>query len=343
MRKTLITTLLALTAAGPTLSQTPLTTPSVSQSASINQRIGLTDIAVEYHRPGVNGREVWGALVPYDQVWRAGANENTTVSFSTPVSVEGQEVPAGKYGVHMIPTEGDWTLILSRESGAWGSFSYDESEDALRVGVKPETHSPTERLTYTFDNPEPSSVDLALTWADKRVPIHLEIDLAETLVASAEAQLRGLPRFSWQGWNQAAALAVQVGDLEQASTWVDRSIAMNRNFTNLQTKAQILEGQGQSAEALNEESMAIATEAELNAYGYRRFFAGNVDAAIEVFTENTRRHPESWNVWDSLAEAQAGKNMKTEAIANYTKAMEMTELEAQKDRIRQTLETLQAE
>ena len=341
MKRLLVSTLLLSTVVGPALAQTPITQTRVSQQASISQRVGLTDITVDYHRPAVNGREVWGALVPFDQVWRAGANENTTVSFTTAVSVEGQEVAAGRYGVHMIPTEGAWTVILSSMADAWGSFSYDESEDVVRVQVNSEDHSATERLTYTFDNPEAGSVDLALTWENKRVPVHLEVDLDITLVTRAAEDLRSLPRFSWQGWNQAAAVAVQASDLDQATTWVDRSITMNRNFSNLQTKAQILQSQGESGDELMAEALSLATEVELNAYGYRLFLGqGRVDEAIEIFAENAKRHPESWNVFDSLAEAQASQGANEEAIVNYEKALEMTALEAQRTRIQGVLEGL---
>ncbi len=106
----------------------PLALPQASQAATASQRIGLTDITVKYHRPAVRQRTVWGDLVPYDQVWRAGANENTVLSFSTPFSVGGQQLPAGDYGLHMIPTKTEWTVILNKESTAWGSFFYDESE-----------------------------------------------------------------------------------------------------------------------------------------------------------------------------------------------------------------------
>ena len=342
MKRLILSTLLAATIAAPMLAQTPISTARVSQHSTILQRIGLTDITVDYHRPAVNGREVWGTLVPLDQVWRAGANENTTVTFSTAVSVEGQEVPAGTYGVHMIPTQGDWTVILSSMSDAWGSFSYDESEDVVRVTVTPQEHMATERLTYSFDSPDTSSVDLALTWEEKRVPIHLEVDLATTLVAQAAEDLRSLPRFSWQGWNQAAGVAVQVGNFEQATTWVDRSISMNRSFANLQTKAQILENAGESSEEIMAEAMGIATEVELNAYGYRIFFQGQVEEALVIFTENAGRHPESWNVHDSLAEAQAAHGLTDQAIVNYEKAHEMTTLDAQKTRIEGVIEGLRA-
>ena len=126
-----------LASAAVALAQPPLTLPQPSQAASAGQRVGLTDITVTYHRPAVNKREIWGKLVPYGQVWRAGANENTVITFSTPVSVGGHALPAGSYGLHMIPAEREWTVIFNRESKAWGSFFYDQADDAARVTVTP--------------------------------------------------------------------------------------------------------------------------------------------------------------------------------------------------------------
>src|SRR5437667_160428 len=122
---------------GTVSAQNDLNLPDVSQAAEVKQRIALTDITVKYHRPLVNGRKIWGGLVPYGKVWRAGANENTTIEFSDPVSVEGQPLAKGTYGLHMIPNPDSWTVIFSKTSTGWGSYSYKQDEDALRVNVKP--------------------------------------------------------------------------------------------------------------------------------------------------------------------------------------------------------------
>src|SRR5881392_1931883 len=123
--------------AGAVSAQTDLNLPDVSQAAEVKQRITLADITVKYHRPLVKGRKIWGGLVPYGKVWRAGANENTTIEFSDPVSVEGKPLAKGVYGLHMIPNQDSCTIIFSKTNTAWGSYSYDEKEDALRVEVKP--------------------------------------------------------------------------------------------------------------------------------------------------------------------------------------------------------------
>ena len=320
-----------------------LTTPDVSPSASATQLIGLTEMSVSYHRPGANGRKVWGALVPYDQVWRAGANQNTTVSFSSPVTVNGTKLGAGTYGLHMIPTSGTWTVIFSKESGAWGSFSYDQKEDAARVTAKPEAAEFQERLGFSFDEPTRDAVVLAMRWEKIRVPVEIKIDVVRTVLDNYKAQLRGLPRFGWQGWNQAANWAAQNDiDLDDAIGWVDRSIAINRNFANLTTKGLILGKKGNETEAakLRSEALAIATEAELNNHGYQLIGQQKTDEAIVIFQRNVNAHPQSWNVYDSLAEAYGIKGDKKKAIENYTRALNLTTDATQKTRISGAIEQL---
>lgn len=320
-----------------------LTATQVSPEATVSQVIGLTELEVSYHRPGTNGRAVWGALVPYGQVWRAGANENTTVSFSTPVTVNGTTLAAGTYGLHMIPTAGDWTVIFSRETGAWGSFSYDEKEDAARVTAKPETAPHQERLGYSFDDPTADSVVLAMRWEKLRLPLAIRIDLGRTVLENYKAQLRGLPRFGWQGWNQAANWAAQNGlELDNALAWADRSIGMTRNFTNLRTKALVLakKGDAATADALTKEALSIATETEINAHGYQLLGEQKVDEAIAMFAKNVKDHPDSWNAYDSLAEAYGVKGDRKKALEYYTKAMNMTTVDLQKTRIAGVIEQL---
>lgn len=322
----------------------PLALPKVSQRASVSQTIGLTQITITYDRPGINGREVWGKLVPYDAVWRAGANENTVLAVTSPVKIQGQPVPAGRYGIHMIPTAGDWTLILSREASAWGSFSYDEKEDLLRVKATPKPSGPQERLLYTMDDPDDSSVIATLRWEKLAVPFKIEVDTRQVVADSLREQLRGLARFSWQPWAQAAAWCRDHDvNLAEATTWADNSIAINRNFTNLNVKADLLEKQGDAAGAapLRQESLTLANEAEMNVYGYGLMGQGKVDSAIVIFRKNVKDYPKSWNTYDSLGEAYAKKGDKKQAAASYSKALAMVGDEAQKQRIKGVLAQLQ--
>lgn len=316
--------------------QTQLTAPQVSQKASVSQTIGLTDITINYHEPMVKGREIWGKLVPYNEVWRGGANENTTITFTDPVKVEGQDIPAGTYGLHFIPTENEWTVIFNKNYWSWGSFNYRQEDDQLRVTVKPVSAEFQEWLSYTFDNPTENSVDFILRWEKLKVPVHLELDVHELTINHMLKELDNLPGFSWQGWNQIASYALMnKTHLSDAMTWVDKSIKINKNFTNQITKSELLEAAGKTAEAdeLKKSAMMAATEAEVNTYGYLLLQSGKNDQAIEIFTKNTKDHPESWNVWDSLGEAYGIKGNKDLAVKYYSKAYNMAP-DNQKSRIK---------
>lgn len=312
------------------------TTPRVSQAASITQRVGITDITVTYHRPGVKGRPIWDALVPYGQLWRAGANENTTILFTTPVTIGGTELNAGTYGLHVLPNENEWTFIFSRQYQAWGSFSYDETEDAARVVAKPQASAMREWLTYYCDDVTPSTAVITLGWEKLSASFTVEVDVNAIVPQSIRNELRGLQRFSWQGWQQAANWCVQnETNLEEADAWIDRSIGINRNFTNMTVKATIMEMQGNSeqAVALTDQAFQVATEAEVNLHGYQLLGRGEVDRAIAVFERNVEDHPDSWNCYDSLADGYANKGDKQNAIKYYKKALSMVTDDQQKQRI----------
>ncbi len=333
--------------AGAALGQLPpLTVPQASPAASVSQTVGLTEITISYHRPAVNKRKVWGGLVPYNEVWRAGANENTTITFSTPVTVGGKQLPAGTYGLHMLPGETEWSVMLSSVASAWGSFSYDEKEDVVRFKATPKTVADSEeRLEYRFENPTNDSVQVVLEWEKLQLSFPITVDTKAVVLASLKGELRGLPRFGWQGWNQAAQWCLtNDADLDQGLAWADRSIAAATNFTNLRTKAGILEKKGDTKQAaeLRDRSMKIATEAEMNAYGYQLLGQNKQDEAIAVFRKNVKDHPDSWNTYDSLGEALAAKGDKKGAIENYSKALAMTTAADQKKRIDGILAKLKA-
>ena len=338
--------LAALLLPSPTAAQAPpLDLPQPSQAAVVSQRVGLTDITVRYHRPSVRGRAVWGDLVPYGQVWRAGANQNTVVSFSTPVTVGGRVLPAGDYGLHMIPTRSDWTVIFSTDSTSWGSFFYDEARDAVRLAVSPTPGPFQEHLAYTFDAPAPTGVTLTLHWEKLAVPIAIAVDTPAVVSDSLDRQLRGLAGFFWQPFAQAASWSATHGaDLDRAAAWADRALGMNRNYQTLRAKALVLErtGDATAAASLRADALAIATEADINGYGYELLGAGKVDEAVAVFRKNTADHPASWNTYDSLGEALAAKGDTAGAIAQYQKALDMVRDDTNKARIRGILAALTA-
>jgi len=175
---------LVLLTATSLMAQGAIRLPEASPAATVGQTIGITDVSITYHRPAVNNRKIFGGLVQYGDLWRAGANENTTISFSTPVKIEGQALPAGTYGLFMIPSAGQWTVVFSKFANGWGAYNYDQSEDALRVNVTPQTLAENqERLEYTFDDITNTAANASLRWEKLRVPIKIEVDLPSTIRA----------------------------------------------------------------------------------------------------------------------------------------------------------------
>ena len=284
--------------------------PDVSQKAAVSQTIGLTDIAVAYHRPLVNKREIWGKLVPYDLPWRAGANENTTISFSTPVTVEGKALAAGTYGLHMIPGKETWTVAFSKNSTSWGSFSYDAKEDALRVSVKPRECAFREALAYEFDDVKPDSAVLELQWEKLAVPMTIAADTKAIATESFKNQLRTVPGFTWEGFQTAADwLADNGGDLDQAMKWTEQSIQQEARFENWQTKAKILRKQGKTAEADKATATAVSLATPLQRHFYARQLLGQkrVDEAVAIFRSNAERNPGFWVAKAGVARGCAAK------------------------------------
>ena len=325
--------LLAFAPSAP--AQTQLVLPDGSPKATVTQKVGLSEFSVTYFRPAVNKRKVWGGLVPYGEVWRVGANDNTALTVSTPFTFGGKELPAGTYGVHALPTEGDWTMILSTQSKAWGSFTYDAKEDAARAQVKPVPSDFTERLSWSFDEPTADGAAFTLRWEKLKVSVPIGVDTKAVTLASIREQLRGLPRFSWQGWNGAAGWCMRnKTNLDEGIVWADRSIAMQANYQNLRTKAGLLELKGDAAGAAEtlKRAQPLATEVDINLQGYTLLGEGKMDEAIAVFRKNAADHPKSWNVWDSLAEGLDKSGDRKGARENYEKALPMAP-EDQKKRI----------
>jgi hypothetical protein len=240
---------------------TELKLPTLSQRSIVTQQIGLTNITINYCRPLVGGRTLWGKEIPYGQVWRSGANENTTITFTDDVSVEGHALAAGTYGLHTIPTADQWTIIFSKNSTSWGSFSYDEKEDALRVTVKPHAAEFEEAMAITFEDVKPDSTAVTLRWAKLAVPFQVSVDVNAIVLRSIQNQLRSVGGFTWAGYDEAATWLLDTGsNLDQAMKWEDLSIQNEERFDNLLTKSQILEAQGkkQEAEAVKAKAFEMA-------------------------------------------------------------------------------------
>jgi tetratricopeptide (TPR) repeat protein len=284
--------------------------PRDSQHATVMQRIGITDITINYHRPLVKGRPIWGKLVPYGEVWRAGANENTTVTFTDPVTIEGQPLAKGLYGLHMLPGENQWTVIFSKVHTAWGSFTYDQAQDALRVTVKPQSSEMREALTYDFDDVKADSAVLTMRWEKLAVPFKIDVNVHDIVRASLPNQLQGVAQYSWTGWDDAASyLLAQKYDLDEALKYEDSSIGMEKRYDNLLTKSQILEAMGRKDEAVaaKNEALARATGPQLYFYGILLQSQGKQDQAFDFFRQAAKKDPNDWLVHDGIARIYSAK------------------------------------
>lgn len=284
--------------------------PRDSQHAVITQKIGITNITINYHRPLVKGRKIFGSLEGYGKVWRAGANENTTIEFSDPVTVEGQSLAAGEYGLHMIPGESEWMVIFSKTATAWGSFSYDQKDDALRVTVKPQPAEFHEALTYDFDDPKADSTVVTMRWDKVAVPFKVEVNTHDIVAASLRKQLLGRAQYNWDGWDDAATyLVAQKYDLDEALKYEDRSIQIEERFDNLMTKAQVLDLLNRKDEAAKARTQALtmANAIQLHVYGRQLQQQGKQDEAFVVFRDNIKKNPGHWLVHNEIARLAVAK------------------------------------
>lgn len=303
-----------------------LTLPVGSQKASVSQTVGITDIHITYSKPNVNGREIWGKLVPYgmnnfgfgtatESPWRAGANENTVIKFTSDVSVEGKPLKSGTYGLHMIIKEGgSATIIFSENHSAWGSYFYEPNEDALRVDVQTKSISHVEQLTFAFNDVTANSATAVLNWEKKQIPFKIKVDVTQVVLADIRKKLQDQPGFNKQTWEQAAAYSMNNGgDLEEALGWINNAIAgqfySQQDFNNTNIKAGILSKMGKQQEALAayDNYLSKATLLEAHQIGRQYIQFGLKDKALEVFKINAKKYPKTWPVDNGLARAYSAK------------------------------------
>ncbi len=320
-----------------------ITTPRPSPQATLQQRIANTDISIKYSRPSVNRGntdrtgQVWGGLVPWGLAnnafgnmqpmpWRAGANENTVITFSTPVLVEGKSIDAGSYGVHMIPEEsGKVVVIFSSNTSSWGSFWYDQSEDVLRVEVEIVDAPFTNVLTYDFIEFGRNKGTLALSWDNKQIPIELAVT-DEVILAGIRDELRGVQGFGWQGPFSAANYCLSNNlNHDEAIKWADMAIAANKNGQTLGLKAALLFQKGDNEQAVEvaNEAKSIATMNELNSLGYQLMGAKQFDKAEEFFKLNIKKNPKVANCYDSMGECYVAMGENAKAIKMFKKSLSL--------------------
>ena len=336
-----------------------LKTPSGSQNASVSQTVGITKIYINYSKPSVNGREIWGKLVPYgmnnlgfgtakESPWRAGANENTFIKFTNDVTIEGQSLNAGKYGLHMIIKEnGGATVIFSKNSTAWGSFFYEPSEDALRVDVQTTTIPHTEQLTFNFINVDATSATAVLSWGKKQIPFKIEVNVTDIVLADIRKKLQNQSGFNRQTWEQAANYASNNGgDLEEALGWINNTIAgqfySQQTFANTQIKAGILNKMGKQQEGLDamDTFLPQATILEVHQYGRTLIGFGLKDKALEVFKLNAKKNKDTWPVHYGLARGYSAKGEYKTAIKHLKMALNNAPNAASKGRVQANIDKL---
>jgi hypothetical protein len=320
-----------------------------NQKASVSQFIGPVKVTIEYSSPSVHGPDgkdrrgqIWGKLVPYGTVnlgfgsgkpspWRAGANENTLFSVSYPVTIEGKMLPAGHYGLHMIPTADEWTVIFSKDTGSWGSFFYDENHDALRVQVKPHKNEYREWLSYEFTEWRPTEATAELQWEDLSVPWKIKVENANDIyISKLKEELTGVPGFDYKSYDAAAQFLLQSKtNLDQALQWAEAAVSMpgvgQTNFTTLSTKALVLSAMGKNSDAAALMQTALhlpaTTPLEIHQYGRQLLTMKKNTEALEVFKYNAERNGDAWPVHVGLARGYAAVGDNKLALEHAKKAL----------------------
>jgi tetratricopeptide (TPR) repeat protein len=334
-----------------------------NKKASVSERIGLTDVTIHYDRPGVKGREgkIWGQLIPVgftdpgfgsskSAPWRAGANENTTIEFSTAVKIEGQTLPAGRYGFFVAYDPAECTLIFSTNSTSWGHFYYNPNEDALRVKVKPVSlDRSVEWLKYEFLDEKENSATISLQWEKLAIPFHIEVDYINEQLQSFRRELRTDKGFIWQSWQQAAEWCVQRNvNLPEALMWADSAISPgfggNKSFIAWSTKAQVLQKLGRPEEAAKvmEKAMPFGDMQDIHQYGRQLLTMKQTKAALEVFKSNYDKYPNQYTTLMGLTRAYSASGDFTNALKYATMALPLAPDQQNRNFLQTAIDKLKA-
>lgn len=307
--------------------ENPLALPFSSSHARTEQAIGVTRLAVDYSRPAAKGRVVWGGLVPYGALWRAGANATTVFEASTDLTVEGQPLAAGRYALRFVPTEAAWTAVFSSDPDTWGAEEVDAESDVLRVEVAPREGPEQERLAYRFDGVTDSSAVLVLAWGRLEVPLRLAVDVPETVLASMEAELTGALGTSPGAYEQAAVYALRRGRRPAAAlAWAERAHVLRPSPATLGLRAEALAalGRGDEAQAARDAARDLdATEAERDRAAERLDRAGASDLALALYRRNAEANAGSWMAHDRLADALAARGDSAGAETHFDTALRL--------------------
>lgn len=315
-----------------------------SQRAYVRQHVGgVGTVEINYSSPGARGRTIYGGVVPYGfnnlgfglssadnpSPWRAGADQNTTFTFSHDVKIGGKELAAGTYGFFVAPAQdGPWTVIFSNDNNHWGSFFYTEENDALRVDVEAEDASFHEWLTYEFIDRQNTSTTVALIWGDKKLPVKIELaNPVEAHMKQLKAELNNQAGFTFQNYATAARYASGAGEHDQAIQWADAAINApffgQKNWATMSTKAAVLTAAGKADEAqtIMDEAIKLpgANAGAIHQYGRQLIGAGKAEKALEIFKYNHKTNNGAWPTNYGLARGYS-------AVGNYKQALKYLKL-----------------
>ena len=329
---------------------------------SVTERIGITDIAIHWNAPGVKGREgkIWGTTIAHygfqnlgfgtakESPWRGGANECTSISFSTDVMVEGKTIPAGKYGFFIALYPDSCTLIFSKNSSAWGSFFYEPKDDALRVTVRQQKDLPLSRewLNYEFSGQTDHSATVALIWERWRIPFQVSVDLKKVVVDNLRRELETDKGFVFENWVAAAQFCYdQNTNLEEALTWAENSINGFfgvKTFTTYSLKAKIQEKLGKKADAAETMKLALNNGAlfELHAYGRQLISDKKPTEALEVFLLNQKKNGDAWPVHVGLMRGYSAAGDLKKALEHAKIALGQAPDDVNKSNLESSVKTL---
>lgn len=337
---------------------------------SVTQFIGPVKVTIDYSSPKVHGPDgtdrrgkIWGQLVPYGMAnlgfgngkpspWRAGANENTVFAVSDAVKIEGQTLPAGRYGLHVIPQKDEWTIVFSRNSTSWGSFFYEPDEDALRVTVKPVKHEYREWLTYEFTERKPDRARVELQWEDLAAGWTISVErIEEMYISRLKEELRTVPGFNWQAFVAAAQYTLMIKShyedgLEWANAAISRPFVGNANFNTLSLKARLLERLDRAGEAKEAVKAALAhptaTPVQVHMYARQLMGEGRNEEAFEVFELNHKKHGDAWPVHVGLTRMYSAKGELAKALEHARIALPQAPDQLNKGSLEKMIEQLSA-
>ncbi|MDZ4804588.1 MAG: DUF2911 domain-containing protein [Candidatus Eisenbacteria bacterium] len=235
--------------------------PQASSAASISRSVGTTDVRIDYHSPGVKKRKIFGSLVPYGQVWRLGANDATTIRFSTPVTMAGHELPAGTYALFAIPSEKNWTLIVNKDWQQWGAYFYKPENDIFRVEAPTSRGDQTEWMRFDLDPITPTTLRATFAWDRTRWSFDITANVNQLVWAQLDSAITVESPDRWEAYHQAARFSLDTNErTDESLTWIDQSMALKESFWNCELKARLLHRAGRTPEALPllDSAMALA-------------------------------------------------------------------------------------